>query len=595
MANLLKPRKASHDVGFEGFDLSHSEYFTSSVGHILPIHYDVLLPNDKISIRTLMLSRMNPMLSSSPLHMREHVDYYFVPLETICNYLPSLLSDTNEDLSSTRLNVTGYKIDRIPLVKLSDTMNWFWNNLANYSGKYEFDAAHREIARLVDMFNLGYHNYLGSDVAQNSFSVNPLLLCAYQAVWQYFFRDDSRLEFDPWSFNIDSYFNQEFITDNSVLTKYFQLNYRAWKKDPYTINSVSPLGGEGSLNHFGVSDTDKSFSSFVKQWLTDLENIKSPDVSNPGGFVGASVGRPVNGDSATDTVFSNRTKEFDDRQSLQQHRIAQAIEKLSAIWMQSGKNYQEIMANLFGAKVRPDNSRPMYIGSNYADFAVNEEMNLTSTVDAEGQSLSEAGQLLGRGFASNAHDGSGGNIEPQKFTAPCHGILLALFSIVPESSYRSDFVDSVHTYSKRADFPNPVTDELGERPLFGYEINFAYATPTAQYGWIPRFHELKLKANRLHSGFKTSFAYWMPSRDFDNRYLTSWQSYYIRPDYINSVMVKPYQTSIPLDPDPEDPSPVEYARDYDYFENDPFMHFFRIECHKASKMSSYGVPKTYFG
>ena len=89
MANLLKPRKASHDVGFEGFDLSHSEYFTSSVGHILPIHYDVLLPNDKISIRTLMLSRMNPMLSSSPLHMREHVDYYFVPLETICNYLPS--------------------------------------------------------------------------------------------------------------------------------------------------------------------------------------------------------------------------------------------------------------------------------------------------------------------------------------------------------------------------------------------------------------------------------------------------------------------------------------------------------------------------
>lgn len=582
MANLLKPRSASHKVGFEGFDLSHSEYFTSSVGHILPIHYDLLLPNDKISIRTLMLSRMNPMLSSSPLRMREHVDYYFVPLETICSYLPSLLSDTNEDLSSTRLNVAAYKNDRIPLLKINDILNWVYNNLATYSGSYGFDASHREVIRLVDMLNLGFHNYQGTDSETFAFSVNPLVLCAYQAVWQYFLRDDSRIEFDPWTFNIDSFFNQEFITNTEIWIRYFQLNYRAWKKDPYTIASVSPLGSEGSKNHFSNNASDKNFDSFVKQWLSDHGEF--------GAFVSTPSGGTGTVDNGTDVSFPSRTTNIVTQQSLQQHRIASAIEKLSAIWMQSGKNYQDIMNNLFGAKVHPDNSRPIYIGSNSADFAVNEEMNLTTTSDNEGQVLSEAGQLLGRGYASNGHEGSGGNIDVQKFTAPCHGILLALFSVVPDSAYRSDFIDSIHTYSKRADFPNPVTDELGERPLFGYEINFMMSQPTGMFGWIPRFSELKLKANRLHAGFKTSFSYWMPSRDFDNRYMSQWQSFYIRPDYINAIMVSPYQTDLPIN-DPDHP----YDRDTDLFEDDPFMHFFRVECHKASKMSSYGVPNTYFG
>ena len=157
MSNLLKPRKASHNPGYEGFDLSHSEYFTSSVGHILPIHYDFLLPNDKISIRTLMLSRMQPMLTSSPLTMREHVDYYFVPFETICSYMPSLLSDTNEDLSSTLLNVNSKRVDSIPLINISAYLNWVFLNFRTYTGIYGFDAAYRENVRLIDMLNLGYH------------------------------------------------------------------------------------------------------------------------------------------------------------------------------------------------------------------------------------------------------------------------------------------------------------------------------------------------------------------------------------------------------------------------------------------------------
>ena len=61
MANLLRPRSASHKSSYEGFDLSHYVNFTSSVGQVLPIGWDFLLPGDKITVKTAMKSIMLPM------------------------------------------------------------------------------------------------------------------------------------------------------------------------------------------------------------------------------------------------------------------------------------------------------------------------------------------------------------------------------------------------------------------------------------------------------------------------------------------------------------------------------------------------------
>lgn len=590
MANLLKPRKASSNPSYEGFDLSHWVNFTSSVGQILPIHWDLLIPGDKVSLRSAMKTRLLPMNSASPISLTEHIDYYFVPLECLYSLFPSLLSDTNEDASSTMFDVARFR-DGIPMGKMKEVRNLITSYGTSAGGEDTagFDYKFRGSARLIEFFKYGkLPNIKDSETGEDALAVNFLLAQAYQAVWQYYFRDDKRITFDSSYFNVDKFYSTLEIGANDAL-KFFDLKYRPWKKDPYTIVSPSPLGGNQSFNHFSGDVEDNQFSHFVKQWLSSTSGIKVAQVSNANGYSG-NIGEPSNPvNSGTDVTFSNRTAEFDDRQSLQQHRIAQAIEKLSAIWMQSGKNYKDMMSNLFGVKVRDDWSKPIYIGSHSNIITINEEVaNMTTGSGSPDSGTFEpytnAGDITGRGF------GASDNSKSIDFKSERHGILLALYSCVPDAVYSEDAVDMFNRYSKRNSFPFPQTDELGEQPLFDWEIHSTLSDNNI-LGWLPRFHELKLKENRVYGAFRKSLKYWIPSHDWEMSTNNVYRAFYINPNYLNPIMLQEYNKALPTPPEGEE---IDWGK-YDRFEQDPLMHFFYIEEHKGSKMSSYGVPKTYFG
>lgn len=588
MANLLRGRKASHNSSYEGFDLSHNMYFTSSVGHVLPIHFDFLLPGDKVNIKTHMTSRLMPMNSASPIELREHVDYYFVPLQCLYSLFPSLLSDTNEDASSSIFESTSFT-DGIPMCEINDVKNYFLANERTsqdrvYPDVREFDSWNRDANRLIEFFKYGNLIPASDSIpVAKKLNVNLLLLQAYQSVYQYFFRDSDREEFNPSMFNVDRFYSTLNIPTNDA--KYlFQLYYRPWKKDPYTIVSPSPLGGASSLNHFAdVGSGDNQFISFVNQWLSNAPIVAPASVVDRNGKIQTTVGTydPTNGTSSlagSDVSFANGTNAGTAVQSLQQHRIAQAIEKLSAIWSKSGKNYKDMMSNLFGVKVAQDWTKPLYIGSDSNQITINEEVANVTTAGGDNEVLTYAGEITGRGYGKSYGNGV-------KFTAERHGILLALYSCVPNAVYGSHTLDMFNTYSKRNSFPNPLQDELGEQPLFEFEFRSDDTVNTTQYGWLPRFHELKLKEDRAYGGFLDGLSYWLPFKDsyygvslspnaLNNRY--------IYPHYLDNIMLKKY----------------DGVQEYDAshpFSSDPLMHFFRVEEFKASKMSSFGVPKTYFG
>lgn len=587
MANLLSGRKASSNPSYEGFDLSHNVYFTSSVGHILPIHWDFLLPGDKIDIKTHMTSRLMPMNSASPVTLREHVDYYFVPLECLYSLFPSMLSDTNEDASSSLFNSQNFS-DGFPVSNIQEIKNLLSRSAMAASGSdmFDFDYMFRDGSRLIEFFKYGslpVKSSSESDYPDTTYKVcNLLLVQAYNAVWQYYFRDDKRIQFDPSKFNVDKYYDTLIIPSTEAFPM-FSLGYRMWKKDPYTIVSPSPLGGSSSFNHFSDNVNDSGFSSFVKQWLSLSDNFglsePTSSTSNQNGDNPSTSSYP----SYTDTVFPNRTNANPLQQSLQQHRIAQAIEKLSSIWLQSGKNYKDMMSNLFGVNAQEDWSKPIYIGSDSNVITINEEVSPVETGYGTGDSkevYTEAGKITGRGYGVSQG-------ESKKFTAKTHGIVLALYSAVPDAIYAWNAFDMFNTYSKRNSFPFPQTDELGEQPLFTWEVNEFPAQSidtNGTYGWLPRFHELKLKENRAYGAFRNSLAYWIPFRDFQAYQQDIPQSFYVRPDYLDNIMQLNYDKSL------------HYSKDnWDPFDIDPMMHFFRVEEHKSSKMSSFGVPKTYFG
>ena len=600
MSNLLKGRSASHKASYEGFDLSHSVNFTSSVGQLIPIVTDLLLPDDKIQLKTDILTRLQPMASASPVPIREHVDFYFVPLECLYTLFPSLLSDTNEDVKSNLFNKSNFT-DKFPVCSLYATYNSVVNTYTQFQkddvqgfAPYQFG-----FARLLDAFHYGYVRNSGlspfvfnggnSDPA-NVF-VNVLAFQAYQAVWQYFFRDDKRIEFDRASFNVDDFYNSIYFgLDGSQITGsqfdrfegMFSLRYRMKKKDPYTITSPSPLGGSSSLNHFGSgANGNTQFTTFLKQWLSDVGgNAIVPEV------VGSSGQNPNTNVNYTDVGFSNRSQSYAVQQSLQQHRMAQAIEKLSSIWQQSGKNYKDIMSNLFGSNgVQEDWSKPIYIGSNHADIQIDPLVapitsGTGSPTSGTFESYTEAGQVTGSGVGANNKN------DVLTFHAKTHGIFIGLYSCVPEVVYRENGIDEFHNYKSRKDFPNPVTDELGEQPIFDYNVftstSYVPGSPSI-LGWRPRFTELKLKTNRAFGSFGASLAYWLPSEWQAN--VNTVKFYYIDPRMLNPIMMTQYGSMF------NDPQGVPN----DIFQEDPLLHFFYLTYHKASRMSSFGVPSTYFG
>lgn len=603
MANLLKGRKASHNPSYEGYDMSHYSNFSSSVGHLLPIHWDFLLPDDKVSISTSMKTIMQPLNSASPITIREHVDYYFVPLECLYSLFPSMLSNTNEDASSSVFDSDQFR-DAFPLLDIGSAKYDLSESL-DEKDRYYFDSRVAGFNRLIEFFEYGGKIYDTADMPSASQNMNVLLLQAYHAVWEYFFRDDKRVKFNPLRFNSDKYYGTNIISYSDVAPiGFFDLEYRPLKKDPYTIVSPSPLGGQNSLNGFDKSGNN--FASYVKQWLLNVgDNPRNvPQVRDgldgdySGNYTDVSFPSSTYGFGDTDNPILNGVDTSPGtnvkiQQSLQQHRMAIAIEKLSSIWWTAGKSYKEQMEALFGAKhVRTPLDKPTYIGSDINEIVINPEVAAITTGSGSGDDFTpytEAGSYTGRGYGQNTPHKS-------SFTAPCHGILLALYSAVPDAIYRQDVINVFNTYNKRNSFPNPVTDTLGEQPLFGFEVNSNVRSTLdmSMIGWLPRFHELKMKSNRAYGAFKNSLSSWLPTMFYSANALTSWYTFYTSPSMLDSIMLHSYRDYIISDATAEDSIEVLKYK-YDFFDTDPLMHFFHVECSKGSKMNAYGVPNTYFG
>ena len=71
-----------------GFDMSYTSKFTSSVGHILPVLYDFLLAGDEVKIKEDMFTRTQTLHTSAFVDIKEHIEYFFVPMTQIFALYP---------------------------------------------------------------------------------------------------------------------------------------------------------------------------------------------------------------------------------------------------------------------------------------------------------------------------------------------------------------------------------------------------------------------------------------------------------------------------------------------------------------------------
>lgn len=569
-------------LGRTDHNLSQPFGFTCAPGMLLPIWEDFATPGDSYYIQhDLPLLRSNVLVAPSMVDVKVHYETFFVPIQMIYQPFENSNFSISPYLSSfiTSANDNG----NLPKLDYAHTLTYIVTDKAKFEG-----------FRLADMLGLQAENWCDdpggagvphkgglTDYTPNFF---PWQLCAYQCIFQHYYRlDDKSLYFNY--YNIDSQHGASTFYN----PKLFALHYRAWDFDYYTSMYRSPIISNDNVNSILPN---APYNALNDAYQSPISKSGNP-VTVPSSI--ASFGPSFN--AAPDALGGNLT--------INTVFIRQlfANEKLAMITGRTKKNYDSQVLAHYGVNVPHDIKHDItLIKHDVYDLHVQEVTSLSATSDAP------LGDLAGKSYAS-------GQGKQFKFTAPCHGVIMTIFSVEPKRRYIGGF-DRINAVTDVYSLPTPEFDRLGNTPMYGFECGKLIDDSSAWnasdiIGWKERYYQWKRKPakctlfalNPNQTNYYGSF--FLASRPFAfvrNTQVPAQQSgtvgadapkpqnedeFYINPAFFDNLCTVNYQPNWQangIDAEDWNYSPwLAYARD-------PFIVDSYIKCKKVSWMSKDGEP-----
>lgn len=593
-------------------DLSRSFAFTSSLGCILPFYQHMCHPHDELFFSAGAFTRLAPMLVPSLAQVDFHLDYFFVPLTVM--YTPSnVLHYGTDDLISSVFTGTGADglRDKFPVLNLNETFGTFASQIGNddsYLTDWRgynviptpvgsltngFYCAGQSAFRLLDM--LGYNPkgvFMSSTLHDGNTdfynpSVTPWFLAAYQAIYQLYFRNDDREKKD-YVYNFDKYYNKssfsiarDFNADTHFMNLgLLTLRYRSRYKDYFNSVKVSPLSSPVGLREFydGVNNpvSPTTYLNGVRQFLGLDESYVS----------GSNLLSTELGANSTTVLYN--TNETGYNISTSSLRSMFALEKLIRVIGRTNKDYESQVLAHFGVKVPHD---VMHNITHVAhDMYSLRPEPVTSTASTSERALGEVGGQGQVSFSGHQH----------KFTAPCHGVFMAVISSIPRMRYEAGF-DKALVFNERLDFWQPEFDRLGMQPLYAYEVIKTPESTASRVGWQFAYEHLKRKFDRVSMAFTeqdtNGYSAWVLTqrpyigiRDaaadiYQDSTLGNlgYQNFLVQPRDLDKILT----TSVAWGWDSA--SFVNYP--YLIYATDPFLHDVGFNCKVVNFMSEYGEPE----
>lgn len=530
MANNSIFARNAHRANLQrnAFDLSFTSKFTASVGMLLPCFCKEVNPNEHFRINPTMFLRTVPLNSAAYVRLKQYCEFYFVPTRLLWRSFPQFIAGTSNQYSQQVFD--GSKFPNVPFVNFGDLLNFLGNtNHLPDSCGYNFKNG---AVRLLDLLGYGINvSNVDSLILANKtkpfkFNISPFRFLAYQKIYSDFYRNAQYESINVNAFNIDG-INPASSTNPNIgplVTSQLYLRYRDWKKDYF--NAVSP-------QFQGNDFMSASFSP-----------ISFPSPAGPG--VSSSVPDTFlyskNYLGGVSTNMSSSTTGL--RLAVSNLRSAYALDKLYRL-MSSAKDgsYSEQMKTRFGVDAPDDEWKSKFIGAIDAPITIADVTTTSDTYDASSEIGAIPGTLYGNGWSN-----SQGVID---FTAKEHGIIMGIFSILPECDYQSDQIDAFNTKLKREDFFVPEFADLGKQPTPIYQFKFTKDTDMSKVlGWNLRYSEYKTSLDMVHGVFNSddkfqnqSYNAWVAPR---NQALSQYTDgatvsfFKALPSVLNQIMVQEY-------------------------------------------------------
>ena len=634
-----------------GHNLSHDFGFTCAPAHLLPVFHDFVNAGETVTLGFDFNLRTQPLDSAAMSKLKTHTEYFFVPMQLLYQGFSDWYYGIREEFSS-RFSVNGELANfTLPTLDLKKVMKHIYDQAAyTYWSSGNLRVQLQESAaingyRLFDMLGFRAARCLDGTTDDSTLaSVFPYQILAYNCIYQNYYRLDTRELFQPNSFNVDYYFNTGSISDTDF-AKYCMLHYRPFDNDYFNDIKVSPIVDVLNLNNkssfdvanqyltrgnvlsSGYNGSDDPFAhinpssniqtQFGMKYKTSDGEVDLSDLSvgiNGNYFKQVSSFPPNDGDALFDPVahpgalldgdddIINHIHSLAGTDSASAEFIANGLdigtaniramfasEKLWSVTGRAKKKYDDQTLAHFGFKVPHDPKHEITcFGHDISEIHIGEVISTANT----GDTGSPLGEIAGKGYGAQ-----GG--QRHKFTAPCHGVIMAIFSVVPEEYYQDTFLKA-NKLSDRSDLYTPEYDHLGMQPLFGYEVQTDSAHANDIVGWQYRYEQWKRRYNRVTSIFRTptdgytsggSLSSWIHSIvpyagrgsvEGQPNDSTNYAKFLHFPSELNDIMLVAYQTNY---------SNTYASKPYAVYECDPFVVNSHIDCVKVSTMSDYSLPR----
>lgn len=400
-------------------------------------------------------------------------------------------------------------------------------------------------------------------------SVWPLL--AYQKVFNDIYRNTFYDEPNVISFNLDKVFdNNDIIQSDAdtyvstrdigkVLISFLTIHYRQFKNDMFTC--LLPNSQMGEVAMVSAGDSAYNISLFEAD---DTLNVRTKD----------GVLQAYAAGVTKDNWRLSPTPAF----SVLVQRRAEALQKYKERYLRAGNRLKDQFISTFG-KV------PYYLEDKYVRYlgTLSGQLGLQGVPATNDTGDYNVGERAAYGV---------GSIQDQiEFACDDFSIVIAITYYLPELDYESFALDAAHTYSEPFDFPVPEFENIGLQPIYRNSLSLASTMAydeTEQslieilgnrvIGFGPAYMAWKTDVDRLHGEFGSFvtlnkkrvngiFSSWVTSRG--NVSMTELGDYYVRPDFMNSLMVAQY---------------------HGWSGQDPFVAVFNWDIKISQPLSVVGLP-----
>ena len=510
--NVMKVLKPSPNLGRNAFDLSHRNIFTANFGELLPCCCLETVPsNDYVEIKPANLLRAMPLATSPFLRAKQHIDFWFVPYSSLWSRFNEFMSDKNEPSSSSLKSR-----DYLPYTGLDDLyVEAATDNKYDVVGQ-DYSRGARKLLNL-----LGYSAHAGWVSEEGQYKVNLFRLAAYNFIWYKEYRqkyyDDGTYLMNPgvtpsylWNLddvlcnsvsNADVFLQRSHNTNQAML----QMRYRCFKKDLFT--GLMPSTQFGSVSVVNSSSLHSRLS-FVDS-SGNSKNYVALSTTNNGDLVGSTTLQNGSAPSTwANTPVYMRSGQDISSLNILDLRKAEAVQRWRENALRAGNQIEDNFEAHYGAKPHSHMiTHPIFIGSYSAPLNIGDVVSTAHTGDGVNSQL---GDIAGKGISSL--DG-----QTIKFKTTDFGVIMGLFSLLPEAEYNALGVDRMNQLLEREDFFIPEYENLGLEPVplatfFGGYINTENVSPVV--GFAPRYWGYKQKFDQcfgemMHNYFNTGmFAHW---------------------------------------------------------------------------------------